>query len=70
MRSSTDSAMSVISGGTAPNGWRIGGSSSASAGSGGIVMTFSTETVPSSARLQSQTEALRSAVDVTTPTKP
>ena len=39
--SSTDSEMSVISGGTAPNGCRIGGSCSVSAGSGGIVMIFS-----------------------------
>ena len=36
-RSSTDSEMSVTSGGTAPNGCRMGGSCSASAGSGGIV---------------------------------
>ena len=62
--------MSVISGGTAPNGCRIGGSWSASAGSAGIVITFSTLTVPSSARSHSQTEADRSAVEVTTPTKP
>ena len=62
--------MSVISGGTAPNGCRIGGSCSASAGSAGIVITFSAETVPSSARFQSQTEAERSAVEVTTPTNP
>ena len=43
-----DSAMSVISGGTAPNGLSSSGSSSASAGSAGIVMTFSALTVPSS----------------------
>ena len=34
--------MSVTSGGTAPNGCRIGGSCSVSAGSAGIVITFST----------------------------
>ena len=68
--SSTDSEMSVTSGGTAPNGWRIGGSWSASAGSAGIVMTFCALTVPSSARSHSQTEADRSAVEATTPTNP
>ena len=62
--------MSVMSGGTAPNGCRSGGSWSASAGSAGIVMTFSADTVPSSARSHSQTDADRSAVDVTTPTNP
>ena len=39
--------MSVTSGGTAPNGCRSGGSWSASAGSAGIEITFSTLTVPS-----------------------
>jgi hypothetical protein len=37
---------------------------------GGIVITLVTLTVPSSARSHSQTEALRSEVFVTTPTKP
>jgi hypothetical protein len=68
--SSTDSEMSVTSGGTAPNGWRIGGNCSASAGSAGIVMTFSTLTRPSSPRFHSHTDAERSAVEVTTPTNP
>jgi hypothetical protein len=39
--SSTDRAMSVISGGTAPNGLSAGGSSSSSAGSGAIVVEVS-----------------------------
>jgi hypothetical protein len=47
VRSSTLSAMSVMSGGTAPNGCSAGGSCSVSAGSGGISMTFVTPTVPS-----------------------
>ena len=68
--SSTDSAMSVTSGGTAPNGCRTGGSCSVSAGSGGMVMTFSALNVPSALRSHSQIEAVRSAVDATTPTKP
>ena len=68
--SSTDSAMSVTSGGTAPNGCRAGGSCSVSAGSGGIVITFSALNVPSPLRSQSQIEAVRSAVEATTPTKP
>src|SRR5215207_8396467 len=48
--------MSVMSGGTAPKGFRAGGSRSASAGSAGTVMTFSTfHSSPS--RNQRQTEA-------------
>ena len=49
--------MSVISGGTAPNGLRMSGSWSASAGSAGIVMTLLALTRPSSARSHSHTEA-------------
>ena len=69
-RSSTLSAMSVISGGTAPKGFSAGGSRSSSAGSAGIVMTFSTVACPSSPRRHIHTDALRSAVDTTTPTNP
>ena len=68
--SSTDSAMSVTSGGTAPNGCRAGGSCSVSAGSAGMVMTFSALNVPSPLRSHSQIDADRSAVEVTTPTNP
>ena len=64
------SAMSVTSGGTALKGFSASGSWSGSAGSGGMVMTFSTATLPSSWRRHSHTEALRSAVETTTPTKP
>src|SRR5215207_10585818 len=54
--SSTERSMSVMSGGTAPKGFRAGGSRSASAGSAGTVMTFSTfHSSPS--RNQRQTEA-------------
>jgi hypothetical protein len=69
-RSSTLSAMSVTSGGTAPNGLSRSGSWSGSAGWAGIVMTFSAATRPSSPRFHSHTEAERSWVFVTTPTKP
>jgi hypothetical protein len=61
--------MSVTSGGTAPNGWITGGSCSASAGSAGISMTLRASTFRRR-RSQSQTLALRSAVETTTPTKP
>ena len=59
--------MSVISGGTAPNGLSAGGSASASAGSAGMVMTLSARHT-SSWRLHRQTEADRSSVLTTTPT--
>ena len=42
----------------------------ASAGSAGMLITFSAETVPSSARLHIHTDADRLAVDATTPTEP
>src|SRR6266480_5962130 len=61
--------MSVTSGGTAPNGLRAGGSASAAAGSAGIVITLSARQLPAS-RLHRQTEADRSSVLTTTPTKP
>ena len=69
-RSSTERTMSVTSGGTAPNGFRASGSWSGSAGSAGIEITFSAPKAPSSPRDHSQTEAERSAVETTTPTKP
>src|SRR6266581_1063622 len=61
--------MSVTSGGTAPNGLRAGGRSSAFAGSAGIVITLSARQLPFS-RLHRHTEADRSSVLTTTPTKP
>src|SRR3954454_19227639 len=69
-RSSTDRAMSVTSGGTAPKGWRVGGSWSASAGSAGGGGTLSALKAPSPCFSHSHTEADRSAVEVTTATKP
>ena len=61
--------MSVTSGGTAPNGLSAGGSRSASAGSAGMVITLSAAHWPPS-RCQRKTEADRSSVEITTPTKP
>src|SRR5437763_5104386 len=67
--SSTERSMSLISGGTAPNGCNAGGSSEASAGSAGIVITFlAAHRSPS--RCQSQTDAERSSTLITTPTNP
>ncbi len=61
--------MSVMIGGTAANGFSAGGSRSGSAGSAGIVMTFSAfHSEPS--RNQRQTDPERSSVEITTPTKP
>ena len=69
--SSTLSEMSVTSGGTAPKGWSAGGSCSVSAGSAGISITLVAVILPlPSSGCQSQTLALRSAVETTTPTKP
>src|SRR5271167_1960661 len=68
-RSSTDRSMSVMSGGTAANGLRAGGRRFGSAGSAGMVMTFSAFHSCSS-RNQRQTEPDRSSVEITTPTKP
>src|ERR687893_2309794 len=67
--SSTERLMSVISGGTAPNGFSAGGRASASADCAGIVITFSAAQLPPS-RCQRHTEADRSWVDTTTPTNP
>ena len=61
--------MSLTSGGTAPNGWSAGGSWSASAGSAGMVIAFSTAHWPPS-RCHSHTDAERSSTLITTPTKP
>ena len=61
--------MSDTSGGTAPNGFNAGGRSSASAGSAGMVMTFSTAH-RSPSRCHSHTDAERSSTLITTPTKP
>ena len=69
-RSSTDRSMSEISGGTAPNGLRAGGSSSGSAGSAGMVMTLLAR--PSGPRrwCQAQIDPERSSTLMTTPTNP
>src|SRR5919199_1797414 len=56
IRSSTERSMSVTSGGTAPNGCSAGGRSAGSAGSAGMVITFSAVQEPPS-RCQRQTEA-------------
>ena len=61
--------MSVTSGGTAPKPCSSGGSSSASAGSAGIVIALRIFQSPSS-RYQCQTEAERSSTETTTPTNP
>lgn len=68
-RSSSDRLMSVTSGGTAPNPFSSGGSSSASAGSAGIVITFWIFQSPPS-RCHIQIDADRSSTDTTTPTNP
>src|SRR6478672_334438 len=68
-RSSSERLMSVTSGGTAPNPLSNGGSLSASAGSAGISMTFRILHEPPS-RYHAQTDADRSLMLVTTPTKP
>ena len=61
--------MSVMIGGTAANGFSAGGSRSGSAGSAGMVITFSAfHSSPS--RNQRHTEPDRSSVEITTPTKP
>ena len=68
-RSSTDRSMSEISGGTAPNGLRAGGSSSGSAGSAGMVMTLlATHRSPSFCHRKIDPE--RSSTLMTTPTNP
>src|SRR5438270_4606140 len=61
--------MSLTGGGTAPNGLSAGGSVSGSAGSAGMVITLSARQLPSW-RLHRHTEADRSSVLTTTPTKP
>ena len=61
--------MSVTRGGTAPKGFRAGGSRSGSAGSAGISITFRTPHLPSS-RYQAQMDEERSLREITTPTKP
>lgn len=61
--------MSVTSGGTAPKGLRAGGSWLSSAGSAGISITFRAAQLPFS-WYQVHTDAERSLVDTTTPTKP
>src|SRR5262249_50069554 len=68
-RSSTDRPMSVISGGTAPNGCSAGGRSSEWAGSAGIEITLSAAHFPSCS-CQSQIEADRSSTLATTTTNP
>src|SRR5207237_1806854 len=61
--------MSVMIGGTAAKGFSAGGSRSGSAGSAGIVITFSAlQSSPS--RNQRHTEPDKSSVEITTPTKP
>src|SRR5262245_46213157 len=72
-RSSSERLRSVTSGGTALNPWRSGGSARDSAGSAGISITFRTLNSPLAfwlSRYQSQTDAERSFVEVTTPAKP
>ena len=61
--------MSVISGGTALNGLSAGGSTLSSAGSAGISITLRIFQSPLS-RYQSQIDADKSLVEITTPTKP
>src|ERR687885_482399 len=61
--------MSVISGGTAPNGLSAGGSRSASAGSAGTSMTFWIDQFPL-LRCHNQIEDERSLSDTTELTKP
>ena len=68
-RSSTDRSMSLISGGTAPNGLRAGGSSSGSAGSAGMVMTLRTAQRVAVA-VPGQIDPDRSSTLMTTPTNP
>ena len=61
--------MSVMIGGTAAKGFNAAGSRSGSAGSAGILMTFSAfHSSPS--RNQRHTEPDRSSVEITTPTNP
>src|ERR1700761_8276432 len=59
--------MSVMSGGTALNGFRIGGKESSSAGSAGMVMTFSAFHV-SPSRYHRKMAPDKSFVEMTTPT--
>src|SRR5262245_60516845 len=61
--------MSLTSGGTAPKPLSSGGSTDASAGSGGMVAVFAAWKRPPS-RHQVQIEASRLLVSTTTPTKP
>src|SRR5215467_7958137 len=73
--SSSDKLMSVTNGGTAPNPFKKGGSSSASAGSAGISITFFTaHPAPFPfrpfSRYQTQMDADRSFNETTTPRKP
>src|SRR5215208_2101593 len=68
-RSSRLRLMSVINGGTAPNGFSAGGSRSGSAGSAGISMTFSAFQV-SFSRYQVQTDEERSFSESTVLTNP
>ena len=61
--------MSVTSGGTALKGLSAGGSTEGSAGSAGISITFLIDH-SSPVRFHIHTEAERSLVEMTTPTKP
>ena len=61
--------MSLTSGGTAPKPFSSGGSSAASAGSGGIVAVFFAWNLPPS-RYQVQIDPSRLVVSTTTPRKP
>src|SRR2546429_9128874 len=66
-RSSTERSISVTSGGTAAKGWSAGGSSEASAGSAGVVVTFFTPQAPLFPG-HNPTDPDRVAAPVTTPT--
>src|SRR5881227_229316 len=67
--SSSDKLMSVTSGGTALKSLSMGGNFPGSAGSAGISITFFKSHVPL-LRCQSQTDADKSLIEITTPTKP
>src|SRR5687767_6317313 len=72
-RSSSDRLMSVTSGGAAPNPLKIGGKSSAAAGSAGTSITLRMRHVPFRlvpSRYHTQTDDDRSFRLVTTPAKP
>jgi hypothetical protein len=68
-RSSTDRSMSLMRGGTAPNGLSAGGSRSGSAGSAGMVTTL-VAAQRSLSRYQRNTDPDRSSTLMTTPTNP